>query len=174
MFIQKSVLHLFLANNKPLLTAFGGVDDDFQGQTCLADEGFLHANHYCNRHPTRPPCLAGEGLLHANHHCNRHPTRPPCLAVEGLLHANHYCNRYLARPPCLAGEGLLHANHHCNRHSTWPPCLAGERIVAYKSLLTSSPYMAALSCRRRVVAWLWPRIFTFSCPCLFAFLVLAI
>jgi len=46
MFIQKkSVSHLFLANSKPLLTAFEGVDDDFQGQTCLADEGFLHANH---------------------------------------------------------------------------------------------------------------------------------
>ena len=28
MFIQKSVSHLFLANNKPLLTAFGEVDDD--------------------------------------------------------------------------------------------------------------------------------------------------
>ena len=46
MFIQKkSVSHLFLANNKPLLTAFGGVGDDFQGQTCLANEGLLHANH---------------------------------------------------------------------------------------------------------------------------------
>lgn len=46
MFIQKkSVSHLFLANNKPLLTAFGEVDDDVQGPTCLADEGLLHANH---------------------------------------------------------------------------------------------------------------------------------
>ena len=46
MFIQKSVSHLFLANNKPLLTAFGGVRDDLQGLTCLADEGLLHANRY--------------------------------------------------------------------------------------------------------------------------------
>ena len=89
MFIQKSVSHLFLANNKPQFTAFGEVDDDLQGLTCLADEGLLHANHYCNRHPTRPPCLAGEGLLHANHCWNRHSARLTCLANGGLLHANH-------------------------------------------------------------------------------------
>ncbi len=65
MFIQKDLFHTcLLANNKPQLTAFGGVGDDFQGQTCLADEGLLHANHCWNCHPTRQTCLANEGLLH--------------------------------------------------------------------------------------------------------------